>query len=93
VAIGAARRALDELIKLATTTRGTFRPSRLDERQVVHRQIAEADLKIRAARALLHERYDQLYEKVSAGELPDGSDIADLRRTSSDGEILSIGEG
>ncbi|MGB7033877.1 MAG: acyl-CoA dehydrogenase family protein, partial [Xanthobacteraceae bacterium] len=57
VAIGAARRALDELIKLATTTRGTFRSSELDERQVVHRQIAEADLKLRAARALMHERY------------------------------------
>jgi len=79
VAIGAARRALDELIKLATTTRGTFRSSKLDERQVVHRKIAEADLKIRAARALMHERYEQLYQKVSAGELPDGSDIADVR--------------
>ena len=79
VAIGAARRALDELIKIATTTRGTFRSSKLDERQAVHRQIAEADLKIRAARALMHERYEQLYQKVSAGHLPDGSDIADVR--------------
>jgi indole-3-acetate monooxygenase len=79
VAIGAARRALDELIKIATTTRGTFRSSKLDDRQVVHRQIAEADLKIRAARALMHERYDQLYQKVKAGHLPDGADIADVR--------------
>src|SRR5262252_451110 len=58
VAIGAGRRALDELIQLATTTRGLFRSSRLDERQVVHRFIAQADLKLRAARALMHERYD-----------------------------------
>jgi alkylation response protein AidB-like acyl-CoA dehydrogenase len=79
VAIGAARRALDELIKIATTTRGTFRSSRLDERQVVHRQIAEADLKLRAARALMHERYGQLWEKVKTGSLPDGADIADVR--------------
>jgi indole-3-acetate monooxygenase len=79
VAIGAARRALDELIKIATTTRGTFRSSKLDERQVVHRQIAEADLKLRAARALLHERYGQLWEKVKGGSLPDGADIADVR--------------
>ena len=61
VAIGAARRALDELIQLATTTRGTFRSSRLDERQVVHRFIAQADLKLRAARALMHERYDRMH--------------------------------
>src|SRR6202034_1323178 len=62
VAIGAARRALDELIKIATTTRGTFRSSKLDERQVVHRQIAEADLKLRAARVLMHERYGHLLQ-------------------------------
>jgi alkylation response protein AidB-like acyl-CoA dehydrogenase len=49
VAIGAARRALDEWIKIATSTRGTFRSSKLEERHVVHRQIAEADLKLRSA--------------------------------------------
>jgi alkylation response protein AidB-like acyl-CoA dehydrogenase len=79
VAVGAARRALDELIKIATSTRGTFRSSKLDERQVVHRFIAEADLKLRAARALMHERYDALYDKVLAGHKPDGADIADVR--------------
>ncbi len=79
VAIGGARRALDELIAIATTTRGTFRSSRLDERQVVHRQIAEADLKLRAARALMHERYDRLYDSVSAGAPVDGAAIADVR--------------
>jgi indole-3-acetate monooxygenase len=79
VAIGGARRALDELIKIATTTRGTFRASKLDERQVVHRAIAEADLKLRAARALMHERYQALYDKVVGGQLPDGADIADVR--------------
>src|SRR6185295_5994454 len=36
VAIGAARRVLDELIALATTTRGAFRSSSLDARQMVH---------------------------------------------------------
>lgn len=79
VAIGGARRALDELITLATTTRGSFRTSKLDERQVVHRFLAEADLKLRAARALMHERYDALYNKVAAGQKPDGADIADVR--------------
>lgn len=79
VAIGGARRALDELIKIATSTRGIFRASKLDERQVVHRAIAEADLKLRAARALMHERYEALYDKVVAGHLPDGADIADVR--------------
>jgi alkylation response protein AidB-like acyl-CoA dehydrogenase len=79
VAIGAARRALDELIALATTTRGTFRSSRLDERQVVHRFIGQADLKLRAARALMHERYDRMYDDVCSGNVPDGAAIADVR--------------
>src|ERR1700758_5633175 len=79
VAIGSARRALDELIKIATTTRGTFRASKLDERQVVQRKIAEADLKIRSVRALMHERYEQLYQKAGSGKPLDGADIADVR--------------
>jgi alkylation response protein AidB-like acyl-CoA dehydrogenase len=79
VAIGAARRALDELIAIATTTRGAFRASKLDERQVVHRFIGEADLKLRSARALMHERYTELSDKVCAGESINGSEIADVR--------------
>ena len=79
VAIGAARRAVDELIKIAATTRGTFRSSKLDERQVVQRKIGEADLKIRSIRALMHERYDELYRKASAGRPLEGADIAEVR--------------
>ena len=79
VAIGAARRALDEIIAIATGTRGTFRASKLDERQVVHRFIGEADLKLRSARALMHERYAELYDKVLAGQKPGAADIADVR--------------
>lgn len=91
VAIGGARRALDELIKLATTTRGTFRASKLEERQIVHRQIAEADLKIRAARALLHERYEELYRKASSGTMLDGRDIADVRAIAVHATDVAIG--
>lgn len=79
VAIGAARRGLDELIKLATTSRGAFRASRLDERQVVHRFIGESDLKLRGARALMHESYDRLYSIASTGTIPDGAAIAEVR--------------
>jgi alkylation response protein AidB-like acyl-CoA dehydrogenase len=80
VAVGAARRAIDELVKIATTTRGTFRSSKLDERQVVQRKIAEADLKIRSIRALMHERYDELYRKTAAKRCPlEGAEIADVR--------------
>lgn len=91
VAIGAAKRALDELIKLATTTRGTFRSSKLEDRQIVHRQIAEGDLRIRGARALLHERYEELYQKASLGEPIDGPDIADVRAAAVHATDVAIG--
>jgi indole-3-acetate monooxygenase len=91
VAIGAARRALDELIKIATTTRGTFRSSKLDERQIVHRFIGEADLKLRAARALLHERYEQLFAIASAGKIPDGAAVADVRAAAVHATDIAIG--
>jgi alkylation response protein AidB-like acyl-CoA dehydrogenase len=79
VAVGAARRALDELIAIAMTTRGTYRSSKLSDRQIVHRKIGEADIRIRAARALLHDRYQGLYEGASAGRIPEGADIAEVR--------------
>jgi alkylation response protein AidB-like acyl-CoA dehydrogenase len=79
VAIGGARRALDELITIATTTRGAFRASKLDERQVVHRFIGEADLKLRSVRGLMHERYAVLYDKILAGQRANAADIADVR--------------
>lgn len=91
VAIGAARRALDELIKLATTTRGTFRSSKLDERAVVHRFIGESDLKLRAARALLHERYEQLYAIANAGKIPDGAAVADVRAAALYATDIAVG--
>jgi len=79
VAIGAARRALDELVTLARTTRGQFRSSKLDERQIVHRFIGQADLKIRSIRALLHDRYEELFDGILAGKMPDAAAIADVR--------------
>jgi alkylation response protein AidB-like acyl-CoA dehydrogenase len=79
VAIGAARRALDEIVAVATTTQGTYRPSKLPDRQVFQRFVAESDIKVRSARALMHERYGRLYDKVAAGHPVEGEDIADVR--------------
>ncbi|NQV57893.1 MAG: acyl-CoA dehydrogenase family protein [Rhodospirillales bacterium] len=79
VAIGAGRRVLDELIHLATSTRGTFRASSLDERQIVHRVIGEADLKLRSARALLHQSYTELEAKTLDGWRPDAAAVTEGR--------------
>ncbi|HEY2403040.1 MAG TPA: acyl-CoA dehydrogenase family protein [Steroidobacteraceae bacterium] len=91
VALGAARRALDELVKIATSTRGTFRSSSLDARQIVHREISTADLKIRSALALLMNRYDSLFEKVEAGQKITHAEIADTRAISVHATDVAIG--
>ncbi len=79
VALGAARRALDELVKIATTTRSAFRASSLDQRPVVHRKISEANLKVRSALALMVECYDAIYQRVRAGHRVTHAEIADTR--------------
>jgi alkylation response protein AidB-like acyl-CoA dehydrogenase len=79
VAIGSARRALDEIVAIATTMQGTFRPSKLADRQVFQRFVAESDIRIRAARALMHERYGRLYDRTASGSPVEGEDIAEVR--------------
>jgi len=34
---------------------------------------------MRAARALMHERYEALYDQTAAGHPPDGADVAEVR--------------
>jgi alkylation response protein AidB-like acyl-CoA dehydrogenase len=70
---------LDELIKIATTTRGTFRSSSLGDRQTVQYFIGRADLRLRAMRALMHERYTEIEQNIAHGILPDDASIADTR--------------
>lgn len=72
-ALGVARRALDELGTMATTTRGQFRPSALSERGVVHRFVGVYDLKLRAARALSLELFEEIAETLIGGETVDGT--------------------
>jgi indole-3-acetate monooxygenase len=66
---GTARRALDELTITATTTRGHLRPSALAEREVVHRFLGIADLKLRATRALALELFEEIQQTLARGEL------------------------
>lgn len=72
-ALGVARRALDELATMATTTRGQFRSSALSERGVVHRFVGVYDLKLRAARALSLELFEEIREKLVSDQPVDAT--------------------
>lgn len=66
--IGVARRALDELIQLSVKkSRGYVSRSSLAQRHVLQRAVAEADLKLKAARALNLDVFERA--TVAAGAL------------------------
>jgi indole-3-acetate monooxygenase len=68
LALGIARRALDELTVMATTTRGRFRPTALADREIVHRFVGMADIKLRAVRALALELFEEIRQTVERGD-------------------------
>jgi alkylation response protein AidB-like acyl-CoA dehydrogenase len=78
-ALGVARRALNELVRQVKHTRGAYRPSALQERQVIHRLAGRFDLELGAARALAFERYAAAWQRVEAGEQIDAAAQAELQ--------------
>lgn len=67
-ALGVARRALDELMTMAMTKRGQYRTNSLAERPVVHRFVGEYDLKLRAARALAFQLYEEIWHRLTTDQ-------------------------
>jgi indole-3-acetate monooxygenase len=66
-ALGVARAAIDDLIELARTKKPTFSGSTLRQRQVVQRQLAEAEATLGAGRALLYETFRENWEVAAQG--------------------------
>jgi alkylation response protein AidB-like acyl-CoA dehydrogenase len=67
-AVGLARRALDELAQMATTQQGQYRPLALTQRHVFQRLIGESDLKLRSARSLAFNLYEETWRKICGDE-------------------------
>ncbi len=72
VALGVGRRALDAIIELAQTKRrGYGKQMPLAERAVFQRTIGESDLRLRAARGLVLEIFEQAWRTVCEGRTPE----------------------
>jgi len=71
-AIGAARGALGAVQRLARDKRRSFAPgpSSIESRPVFQRFVGNADMRLRAARALVLEVYAEAWEIASGGEVP-----------------------
>jgi indole-3-acetate monooxygenase len=65
-ALGVGRRLLDELAAMVRSKAG--RAGSQAESQSFHEQYAEAELKLRAAQALLYEVWDEIEQVLDAGE-------------------------
>jgi alkylation response protein AidB-like acyl-CoA dehydrogenase len=78
-AIGVARRALDTIVEMAPSKHRGMPPSPLAERGALQRDLAELDLRLRAARALALECNRKAWNIVVDGQKPDVQMQADLR--------------
>lgn len=78
-AIGIARRTLDEVAGLAGSRRRGPARTLLADRPAFQRALAEDDLRLRAARALVVEVYEDAWRRVEAGEALAPRDQAVLR--------------
>jgi indole-3-acetate monooxygenase len=68
IPLGIARRAIDELVELATNKVPMGSASRLRDRGVTQYEIAKADAALRSARAFLYEVTEEIWEKAVAGD-------------------------
>jgi alkylation response protein AidB-like acyl-CoA dehydrogenase len=72
VCLGIARAGVDAFVELATGKRPRFGSEKLRERPLAQRAIAEAEVRLRSARALVFEMVEELWETVVAsGRLED----------------------
>jgi indole-3-acetate monooxygenase len=79
-ALGVGRRALDEILALAQSKRrGYAKQVALADRGVFQRAVAEGDLRLRAARALVIEVFERAWQTVCAGQPPTPRLQAEMR--------------
>jgi alkylation response protein AidB-like acyl-CoA dehydrogenase len=74
LAIGLARRALDDMTELAAHTARFPGGPTVSERAVFHKELGRAETRIKAARAVHREAMAQAWEAAVAGKVP-GEDI------------------
>jgi alkylation response protein AidB-like acyl-CoA dehydrogenase len=68
VPMGIARGALEDIVSLATDKVPLLAPDTLAANPLFHHQLADADVKLRAARALLHAEAAEAWARAAAGE-------------------------
>jgi alkylation response protein AidB-like acyl-CoA dehydrogenase len=84
VALGIARAAIDDFVELATGKTPRFTSTRLRERAFAQRAVANAEARLRGARAFVMEAVTELWDGAVAGERPSDHQRALLQIACSD---------
>lgn len=79
IPLGIARRALNELTELATAKTPMGSVSKLREKGITQYELAQAEAKLRSARAWLYEITEEIWDKAVAGDEATMRDRAMLR--------------
>ncbi len=79
VALGIARRAIDELIALAASKKPTWERQTLAQSPRIQADVARAEAALRSARAFLFDAIDAAWSTVAAGDPPSVENRRDLR--------------
>ena len=74
LAVGLARRALDDMTEIATHTARFPGSPTVSERAVFHKELGRAEIRIRAARAAHREAMAAAWDSAVAGNIP-GEDL------------------
>ena len=83
IALGIARRALDEIVETAPKKmRGNPPVKSLADREAFRGDIASCDLRLRAARTLAHDVYERAYQTACSGQVPDAATQSEMRAVS-----------
>jgi len=79
VMMGNARAAIDDLVELAGSKRPQGSTRMLAERAGAQAELAQAEARLRSARAWYYESVDHAWERARAGQLLEVADRAELR--------------
>ena len=76
ICLGIARGAIDAFTELIESKTDRFTGARMRDRMTVQERLAQAEALVRAARALLYETIEEIWEGVCKGDIPDARQIA-----------------
>ncbi|MGI9221969.1 MAG: acyl-CoA dehydrogenase family protein [Woeseiaceae bacterium] len=88
-ALGIAQSAIDDFVDMAANKIPAFTETSLRDRPLIQLRLAQAEGKVKAARSLIYNTFDQLYERTSEGHVLTIEERADCQQAASHATMAS----